>query len=208
MTKKEITLYGAGGHSFAAVALIKSLGEFEPIAVVDDEPKQKMILNVPVKKYKNEELTTDSLCVSIGTNKNRKKIAAKFDVDFPSFLHESVVKYPSAKIGKGTLVLPNVVLDAAVTIGDFCIINNNATVSHNTVIKEFVHIAIQVAIAGGVTIGEGTFVGAGSVILPEINIGKWVTIGAGAVITKDVPDYAVVYGNPAKIIRYNKEHEF
>jgi len=208
MKEKKITLYGAGGHSYAAVALIKSLGEFEPIVVLDDDPKQKMILNVPVKKNINEKLSTNSLCISVGTNKNRKKIAAKFDVDFPSFLHDSVVKYPSVKIGKGTLVLPNVVLDADVTIGDFCIVNNNATVSHNVVVEKFVHIAIQVAIAGGVTIGEGTFIGAGSVVLPEINIGKWAIIGAGAIITKDVPDYAVVYGNPGKIIRYNQENEF
>ena len=205
---KKITLYGAGGHCFAATALIKSLEKYEPIVIFDDKPKLNVILNVPVKKYKNEELTTDSLCISIGTNKNRKKIALQFDVNYPSFIHESVIQYPSVKIGKGTLILPNVVLDADVSIGEFCIVNNNATVSHNVVVEDFVHIAIQAAIAGGVTIGEGTLVGAGSIILPEVNIGKWAIIGAGAVITKDVPDFAVVYGNPARIIRYNKEDEF
>ena len=99
--------------------------------------------------------------------------------------------------------MPNSVLDAECRIGDFCIINNNATVSHNTVLHNFVHVAINVAIAGGVTVGEGTLLGAGSIILPEITIGKWAVIGAGAVVTKNVPDNAVVYGNPARIIKIN-----
>ena len=62
------------------------------------------------------------------------------------------------------------------------------------------HIAIQASVAGGVHIGDGALIGAGSVILPNIKIGKWATIGAGSVVTKDVPDNALVYGNPAKII--------
>jgi len=199
---KKISLYGAGGHAFAAVELIRSLGIYEPIVVFDDQPKNDTILGVPVEKQ-DASLPTETLCISIGNNSSRKKIALQLDANYPSFMHQSVVNYPSVSLGKGTLVLPNVVLGAGVTIGDFCIINNNATVSHNVVMKSFVHVAIQAAIAGGVAIGEGTLIGAGSVILPEIKIGKWATIGAGAIITKDVPDFAVVYGNPAKIIRYN-----
>ncbi len=199
---KKISLYGAGGHAFAAVELIRSLGTYDPIVVFDDQPKNGNIIDIPIKKH-DATIPTETLCISIGNNIARRKIALQLDANYPSFVHKSVVSYPSVTIGKGTLVLPNVVLDAEVTIGDFCIINNNATVSHNVVMKNFVHIAIQAAIAGGVEIGEGTLIGAGSVILPELKIGKWATIGAGAIITKDVPDFAVVYGNPAKIIRYN-----
>jgi acetyltransferase-like isoleucine patch superfamily enzyme len=50
-------------------------------------------------------------------------------------------------------------------------------------------------------------VGIGAVVIPKISIGKWVTIGAGAVIIRDVPDFAVVVGNPGKIIKYNSENE-
>ncbi|MOA39424.1 dTDP-3-amino-3,6-dideoxy-alpha-D-galactopyranose 3-N-acetyltransferase [compost metagenome] len=48
----------------------------------------------------------------------------------------------------------------------------------------------------------GASVGANATLLPGITIGKYAMVGAGAVVTKDVPDYAVVAGNPAKIIRY------
>jgi acetyltransferase EpsM len=50
-------------------------------------------------------------------------------------------------------------------------------------------------------------IGIGAILIPGITIGKWVTIGAGTVVLSDVPDYAVVVGNPGKIIKYNKLNE-
>ena len=51
-----------------------------------------------------------------------------------------------------------------------------------------------------VYIGEDVFIGASVVVLPGTRIGKSVIIGAGAVVKGDIPDYAIVVGNPAKII--------
>ncbi len=201
---KDIILFGGGGHCYATIALIRSLGEYAPNVIYDDNPKEEDIMGVGLKQYQNEDFFEKSLCISIGDNNVRKVKANKFSkAKFPSFIHSSSVIYPSANVGKGSLILPNAVLDAECRVGNFCIINNNATVSHNVVIEDFVHIAINVAIAGGVSVGEGSLLGAGSIILPDIKIGKWAVIGAGAVVTKDVPDNAVVYGNPARIIKNN-----
>ncbi len=51
-----------------------------------------------------------------------------------------------------------------------------------------------------VEIGEGTFVGFGSTILPNVKIGRSCVIGAGSVVVKDVPDYSIVAGIPARIV--------
>ncbi|MEG9327957.1 CatB-related O-acetyltransferase [Salinimicrobium catena] len=53
-----------------------------------------------------------------------------------------------------------------------------------------------------VVIKNDVWIGANSVIMPGITIGNGAVIGAGAVVTKDVPDYAIVVGVPAKIIKY------
>lgn len=59
---------------------------------------------------------------------------------------------------------------------------------------------------GGIPIiGDNVFVGVGAVVVGKIRIGNNVQIGANAVVTKDVPDNAVVVGNPAYIIRLNGE---
>lgn len=198
---KDIMLYGAGGHSFAVVELIKSLAQYNPIKIVDDNPTIKSVLQVPVIQNNIDISFNTILCITVGNNKNRKKIALLNKCEYPIFIHNSVVKYPSAIIGKGTVILPHSVIDADVKIGEFCIINNNATISHNVNIKDYVHISINVAVSGGVKIGEGAFLGAGCIILPGITIGKWAIIGAGAVVTKDIPDNCTAVGIPAKPIK-------
>lgn len=55
-----------------------------------------------------------------------------------------------------------------------------------------------------VTIGDDVWIGARVIIMPGVTIGSGSIIGAAAVVTKDVPDYAVVAGVPAKVIRYRK----
>lgn len=55
-----------------------------------------------------------------------------------------------------------------------------------------------------IVIGKHVWIAANAVILPEVNIGDYAIIGAGAVVTKNVPEYAVVAGVPAKIIKYRE----
>lgn len=67
---------------------------------------------------------------------------------------------------------------------------DNISINRPVVIKDFVWCGANVTIVPGVTIGEG------------------VVIGAGSVVTKDIPDYAVIGGNPAKIIKYRNIEKF
>lgn len=56
-----------------------------------------------------------------------------------------------------------------------------------------------------VYIGANSLIGTGAKIMPGVSIGKNCVVGAGAVVTKDVPDYSIVAGMPAKVIRYYDE---
>jgi acetyltransferase-like isoleucine patch superfamily enzyme len=58
---------------------------------------------------------------------------------------------------------------------------------------------------GPVIIGDGSWIGASVTILDGVTIGKGCVIGAGAVVTKDIPDYAVAVGSPAKVVRYREK---
>lgn len=53
----------------------------------------------------------------------------------------------------------------------------------------------------GITIGNDVWIGMNAIILPGVNIGNGAVIGAGSVVSKDVPDYAIVGGVPAKILK-------
>ena len=60
----------------------------------------------------------------------------------------------------------------------------------------------SVPVRYAINIDKNASIGGGATILPNIHIGEYAMVGGGAVVTKDVPPYAVVVGNPAKIIRY------
>lgn len=53
-------------------------------------------------------------------------------------------------------------------------------------------------------IGNDVWIGTRAIIMPGVRIGNGVIIGAGAVVTKDIPDYAIVGGIPARILKYRK----
>ncbi|MBO8173592.1 MAG: antibiotic acetyltransferase [Bacillaceae bacterium] len=103
------------------------------------------------------------------------------------------------------------------TIGKFCSISWDVTIgalSHpiNTVSTHSFPYTSRIGFVDKdnhnhkqTSLGNDVWVGCNSVILPGIKIGDGAIIGAGSVVTKDVPDYAIVAGVPAEIIRYRFE---
>ena len=58
-----------------------------------------------------------------------------------------------------------------------------------------------------VVIGDDVWIGTRVVILPGVTVGRGSILGAGAIVTRDVPEYAIAAGNPAKVIRYRTERQ-
>ena len=110
----------------------------------------------------------------------------------------------TSKIGTGIQVMPSATIHSFCQIGEYCIINTNATIDHECSIGDGVHVMGAAAVAGRVHIADYATIGTNATILPDIKIGVGAFIGAGAVVTKDVEDYAVVIGSPARKIINNK----
>ena len=109
-------------------------------------------------------------------------------------------------------------------IGDFSELGTNSIIQSNTFIgnnvimgpdvkiftknHKFDSITIPIQFQGHteekVTIGNDVWLGANVIITPGVNIGNHVIVAAGSVVTKDIPDYAIVGGIPAKIIKMRK----
>jgi len=202
----RIFLYGASGHAKVICESLESQRRI-PYGLIDDNPNVTSLLDYPVYNTLQQAAVEpdDEFIISIGSNRIRKMVAQKLSgVKFTQAIHTSAVISPRSSMGQGTVVMANVSVNVHSTIGEHVILNTNCSIDHDCVVSNFVHISPNVALAGDVQVGEGTQVGIGACVKQGIRIGKWVMIGAGAVIIKDVPDYAVVVGNPGRIIKMNE----
>lgn len=120
-----------------------------------------------------------------------------------NFIHPSVELIMS-RWGTGNYIQEGVIIQAGVTVGDNSSIHMGALIGHESSIGNSVFIAHAVSVSGCCEIGDGTFIGTNATLLPRIKIGKWASVGAGAVVNRDVPDYGVAVGNPARVIKSNE----
>lgn len=197
-------IIGAGGH--AKVVLDILLESNQEITGIWDENPMVSILGYEIKGNFNafKEHPSNQVIIAIGNNLTRKKLASELKNNIAIAIHPKSSVSKHSKIGVGTMIMANATINANSSIGKYVIINTNSSVDHDCVIGDFVHISPKAGLGGNVIVGEGTHIGLGASIIQGITIGKWATIGAGAVILKDIPDYAVVVGNPGRIIRYNQ----
>jgi sugar O-acyltransferase (sialic acid O-acetyltransferase NeuD family) len=195
-------LFGASGHA-KVILEIAYLLDIRVEFLLDDNPDITQFYALNVHRKSDQSLFGKKMIISIGDNKVRKKIASESTCEFETLIHPRSTISASASIGVGTVVMATAVINAETKIGKHCIINTSSIIDHDCSIQEFVHVSPNATLCGGVQIGEGTQVGASATIIPNIKVGRWSTIGAGAVVVSDVPDFAVVVGNPARIIKYN-----
>lgn len=196
-----INLFGASGHAKVIMDIIEAQAN-KVGCLYDDAPHCDHINNLPVYSASNVNVE-GPLIVSIGSNKFRKMVVGRIDVDFAKAIYPSATISSSVSIQEGSVIMQGVIIQADTKIGKHCIINSGASIDHECHIGDYVHIAPGSTLCGNVTIGEGTFVGAGTTVIQGIKIGKWCTIGAGSVVIRDLPDGSIAYGNPCKIKQTN-----
>lgn len=202
-------LFGASGHGKVIKEILNANG-VKVEAFIDDNHQ---VSECAGRKVLHEYTGLTPVIVSIGVNRIRKHVVEKLkanaiangkELEFSTAIHPSAIVSPTAKIGKGTVVMAGTVINADAVIGDHCIINTGATVDHDCVLGDYCHVAPGVNISGATNIGSGTWVGVGSCVIQCLNIGQNCMIGAGSVVVNDIPDNVAAYGNPCKVIRSNE----
>ncbi|HEY0611344.1 MAG TPA: acetyltransferase [Chitinophaga sp.] len=201
----KVYLYGASGHGKVIAEILEQNGDTIQ-GVFDDDPAVTGLLDYPaLGEFDAAKLSGNArMIVSIGNNDNRRKVAQRLNVPFTTAVHPSASVSKRSTIGIGSVVMAGVSVNANVTVVEHVILNTNCSGDHDCELGNFVHVSPNVALAGNVKVGEGTHLGIGSCVIQGIIIGKWATIGAGTVVITDVPDNAVIVGNPGRIIKYSK----
>lgn len=147
--------------------------------------------------------------LSMGNNNIRTELSIKLrnkKAIVPSIIHPTVEVSKTAEIGIGVILKRNVTIQSDCKINDDCIICDNTTVCHHSHISSGSFIAGSCVLGAYTKVLEKAFIGQGSII-PSGKvqyIGNNSVIGAGSVVLKDVLDYEVVAGNPAKHLKFIK----
>lgn len=131
----------------------------------------------------------------------------------------------NSRIWAYTHILPGAIIGENANICDFCFIENEVIIGNNVTIKCGVYLWNGITLENNVMIGPGAVftndryhrskntnyimektllkkgcsIGANATIIAGLTIGEYALVGAGSVVTHDVPDYGLVYGNPARL---------
>lgn len=122
----------------------------------------------------------------------------------------------NVKIGEDCNICDHVFIESGAILGSRVTIKNGVQIWSGVTIEDDVFVGPNVTFTNDLyprsknsnfelqstLLKSGASIGGGCTILPSVTIGKKAMIGAGTVVTKDVPDYAVIVGNPGRILKY------
>lgn len=210
---QNIIIFGASGHGSVVLDCLKKEGEYTFIGYIDSFQKKGSQHNgYPILgseydlPYLIEKHRIFGGIVAIGDNWTRKiivdrllKIAPNFK--FISAIHPDSSVGMNVSIGKGTIIMPGAIINANSIIGDFCIVNTNASLDHDGFMENYSSLAPRACVAGHFWLGKFSAICLGANVIENVTIGRHTKIGAGSLVMNDIGDNVIAYGTPAKVIR-------
>lgn len=208
-----IGIFGTGGFAREAGDIVDALGWRTLYIARDADERAAWTGEADIALESEIERFPDVVCViGIGAGALRERVAQKFDgmLRFTNLLH------PDASFGKGTraavearrgvIACPGARFSNSIAIGDFVIINPNATIGHDARLAAFVTVCPGANVSGYVDVGTRAWIGAGAVInqgsaARRLTIGADATIGSGAVVVTDCAEGGTYAGVPARRLR-------
>lgn len=205
-----VYIFGTGGHARDVAEVVEALGRHVMFVTRGDNVDPVRSETV-IAEAEALTMVDADFAMGIGDNETRARVAHSYPhLRFPAFVHPeaTLASDQRAAIGAstGTIVFAGARIMGAVSIGRFCIVNLNATISHDGQIADFVHLSPGAHLAGNVSVGEGAWIGLGAVVnqgteTRKLAIGARTVVGSGSVVLSDCIADAVYVGNPARKIR-------
>lgn len=207
---RPLVIIGAGGHAVSVANVAFSAG-YNIKYFIDKEKKGLDLLGRRIIGSLAELDNTDnfSFAIAVGDNATRERVHKELvfvtpNLHFPALIHNSAVISFFCNIGDGAVVMPKAVVGPNSRVGNFCLINTQASIDHDCIMLDYSSLAPAAVTGGTVTIGLRSAISIGAIIKHGLKIGNDSVVGANSYLNKDLPSNHVAYGTPAKQVRTRK----
>ncbi len=206
-------IFGCGGHGRVVLDVLRAQAgaalELE-VVFVDDNPllEGRAVDGVQVlSRAALGGLLGEGFAaiVGIGENHLRARLYGELKaMGFPAAkaVHPGAIVSRLARLAEGVVLMPGAVVNTGAQIGENVCVNTCASVDHDAVVGAHAHLFPGVRLTGNARVGRYATIASGAVVAPGVRIGQNALVGAGAVVLRDIPDNAVAYGVPARVVRY------
>ena len=187
--KEQIILIGGGGHCKSVIDVIEQEGRFEIAGIIEKYVgESEAVLGYPLigtddelEKLRQEYSYAFVTIGHLASNKVRVKLFEKLKVlefNIPVIISPLAYVSKHARVARGTVVMHHALLNAAVDVGENCIINSKALLEHDVVVGDNSHISTGAILNGGVSVESNSFVGSGAVVKQGSNISGFIKMGS------------------------------
>ena len=124
---------------------------------------------------------------------------------FATIVHKTAFVADSAILEPGAFVMSNCYVGAQARIGQCSLMMANSLVGHNTTVGPLCHFSVGSITSSYITIGLCSDVTLGAKVIEKVKIGNFAVAGAGSLVTRDIPDYEIHVGTPARFMKRVRE---
>jgi len=218
---KKILIIGGEGNGGVVASLIEDNRkrfndlEFEVAGFINDFEKGKTINDYPVmggtddiNKFLKQDYNFVFAIHMIGRNIFTEQVFNKMNIPldrFATVIHRSAFVANNAILEPGVVIMSNAYIGPKAHIGACSLVLANVLIGHNTTIGPLCHFSVGAIVSSYVKIGKVSDVTLGARVLEKRTLGNYSVAGAHSLVTKDIPDYEIHVGSPARFLKNVRE---
>lgn len=203
----ELILIAASGMAREVLAMVRSSGQYDVVGILDDNKELAGVTvdDAPVLGTIDDAVkyTHAFVLVCIGSGRARETVVDRLtsmginEARYATAIDPSVQFPEGCRVGRGSILLRNVTLTAAVTLGSHVVAMPSVTFTHDDDVADFATFAAGVSLGGGVRVGRAAYLGMNSSVRERTTVGAYATVGMGAAVLTNVPEGQTWVGVPA-----------
>jgi acetyltransferase EpsM len=217
MESKKVIIIGGEGNGGVVASCIEDNRnrfkdyEWEVAGFLNDFERGKKINGYPVlggtddiEKFLQEDYYFSFAIHMIGRNVKSEEVYESMNIPedrLATIVHKTAFIADNATLEPGVFVMSNSYIGPAAHIGKCCLIMANALIGHNTTVGHCCHFSAGSITSSYVKIGKFSDVTLGARVIEKVTMGDYAVAGASALVTKDISDFEIHVGTPAKFMK-------